>query len=101
MIIWNNKETAPVDEAEIVHDDGVFTLTIGPSTSTNVECVSEGASGNVPTNVVTHILLVQLHYLYSLINTVHNTFLGNDAFTSDGIPNVRQARLALFIWWNC
>jgi len=46
------QEAAPVvEQAPIVHDDGVFTLTIGPSTSTNMECSNEGASGNAPINV--------------------------------------------------
>ena len=38
------QETAPIEQAPVVHDDGVFTLTIGPSLSTE-EPTSGGASG--------------------------------------------------------
>lgn len=61
------KEAVPVvEQAPIVHDDGVFTLTIGPSTSTNMEYSSEGASGNAPINVE---ILFAFFYLYFFLIT--------------------------------
>lgn len=39
------QETAPIEQAPVVHDDGVFTLTIGPSLSNTGEPISGGATG--------------------------------------------------------
>ena len=61
------KEAVPVvEQAPIVHDDGVFTLTIGPSTSTNMEHSSEGASGNAPINVELLFLL----FIFTFFSTI-------------------------------
>lgn len=50
FIACNSLQEATNEQA-VVHDDGIFTLTIGPSTSNNPETVNDGASGAVAVNV--------------------------------------------------
>ncbi|XP_046437306.1 kelch domain-containing protein 4-like [Daphnia pulex] len=44
-------EPSELVEQPIVHDDGIFTLTIGPSSTTNAESAIAGASGTTAVNV--------------------------------------------------
>ena len=90
------QEASPVvEQAPIVHDDGVFTLTIGPSTSTNMECSNEGASGNAPINVDSLFPFLFKGFYYN-----KKECLGYDAFTSHGPWRLRQTRSVIPVWWN-
>jgi len=46
-------EEMPAEQSAIVHDDGIFTVTIGPSTTIPTATSSDGTSENVASNAVT------------------------------------------------
>ena len=67
----------PAEQSAIVHDDGIFTVTIGPSTTIPTATSSDGTSENVASNVPYLFLTFEffLIKLESIPRLFHNSIV--------------------------